>query len=1028
MHSILNSREKAGKYLSFKRDEGAGNMLFYNFLALILLLNITNHGLSFGQNEDTLKSDLILGGSMIKKSDIEIPKNEKDSYVSVNQSILSFKISIELKEGTVRDVLKFISSKTGIKMIYHDEFVKEKLFDFYVFDETVENILNRLFSDKEFSYILTDKNEIIIARTQKIEEETGTIQGSVRDKSGEPLIGANVIIKENRFGAATNKIGRYVIHRLRPGKYTVEASFIGYKKESKEVVVKKGEIVTVDFYLESTAFYIGAIEVVGTTELIPKDANTKTVISGAEVEHFQASSIGDVLDLVPGVQKTSNPGLSKTSQVAIRGEESDKLSALGTLVMVDGIPISNNTNLQFEKWTSGITGPSNVGGGVDLRTIPADNIETIEVIRGLPSVRYGDLTAGVISVKTKTGVQPHRLKVKNNPDTREINFGGGNNLGFAGFSYNLNAAQSERDIRKKGDEYIRLTGQIVFSKDFFDNHLNTNWKFLGQRIFDEEQPKGDVYRTKNFNRGYSLQSALWGKYVSELEIETISYNAYLNYRRENSMKSRLVQSDLRILPSGDTVSTYLGKVETRGNEWQIGGRLEWERIYLTSNLIHKILVGSDIQYEANTGEGVLIDTLFNYYGVESGKLPYRFDDIPGQTLISIYAEDKITGKLGIDFTAVAGFRYEMYRPYKFNLYGVWGNGDFIKSYQGSFFNPRFNLIAYLSESNQIRFSLGATSKSPAMSYIYPPPTVLKWRNPLDSSIVFYRPFTRNPELKGNKEWQYEISYDQKLGNSIGASLTAYYKKRDQDPSGQTIPIFYYKEVNSDKYLFFIGEYSLQQNLGWSYSKGIELVLRSSKIKPLNMEFQVVGSYNFVKRGTNAWQFDENPDLTLGRFPNYKVPGIPMDTLYGFVYSSSIYWSDRFIMNYFVKYTHPALGLWVTIRAEQTLFERRQNYNLEPINYAVITDSNKLTTVKLSRDFEERIRKKPSKWLFNINISKALFKGAEISFYVNNFLDDPAIYRYQYSYNPNDITEEVRNPSLFYGIEFSMIVDELFKVW
>ncbi|MFN4110636.1 MAG: TonB-dependent receptor, partial [Ignavibacteria bacterium] len=999
------------------------------FLVLVLVLSANlKQGLSYGQNEDSVKSDFIFGGSIIKKTELEFPEKEKDSYLSVNQSILATKITIELKEGTIRDVLKIISSKTGIKMIYHDEIVKENLNDFYVFDETIENILNQLFKNKEFSFILTDKNEIIIARIQKIDEETGTIQGTVRDKSGEPLIGANVIIKENRFGAATNKAGKYSILKLKPGKYTIEASFIGYKKETKEVFLRKGEIITVDFYLESTAFYIGAIEVIGTTELIPKDANTKTVISGAEVEHFQASSIGDVLDLVPGVQKTSNPGLSKTSQVAIRGEETDKLSALGTLVMVDGIPISNNANLQFEKWTSGITGPSNVGGGIDLRTIPADNVESIEVIRGLPSVRYGDVTAGVINVKTKTGIQPHRLKIKNNPDTREINLGGGSNLNLAGFSYNLNAAQSERDIRKKGDEYIRLTGQIVFSKDLIDNRLNTNWKLFGQRIFDEEQPKGDVYQTRNYNRGYSLQSAWWGKYTSELGIETINYNAYLNYRRENSMKSRLVQSDLRILPSGDTVSTYLGRVETRGNEWQIGGRLEWERIYLMNDFIHKVLFGSDIQYETNTGEGVLIDTLFNYYGVESGRLPYSFNDIPGQTLLSIYAEDKITGKLELDFTAVVGFRYEMYRPYDFNFKGLWGNGELIKSHQGSFFNPRFNLIAYFSESNQVRLSFGSTTKSPAMSYVYPPPTVLKWRNPIDSSVMFYRPNTRNPELKGYKEWQYEISYDQKIGNLIGASLTAYYKQRKQDPSGQSIPIFYYREINANKYLYYIGEYSIQQNLGWSQSKGVELTLRSSKIKPLNMEFQVVGSYNFIKRGTNAWQYDENPDQSLGRFPNFKVPGIPIDTLYGFVYDASMYWSDRLILNYFVKYTHPNLGLWVTIRAENTIFERRQNYNLIPINFSVITDSTKLATVKLSREFDERVKKKPAKWLFNINISKSLFKGAEISFYVNNFLDDPAIYRYQYTYDPNAITEEVRNPSLFYGIEFSMIVDELFKGW
>jgi len=993
---------------------------------LVVEINISFHGL-MGQEIDTLKSDVVAGGSMIEKNDLEFPKTNKDNYLSFNQSVLAMRLTIELEQGTIKDVLRIINLKTGIKMIYHDDYVKERISNFYVYDETVENILNQLFKDKDYSYILTEKNEIIIARTQKIDEETGTIQGTVKDKSGEPLIGANVFIKENRFGAATNRFGKYVIHKLKPGKYTVEASFIGYQKESKEVVVKKGEIVTVDFSLESTAFYIGAIEVVGTTELIPREASTKTIISGAEVEHFQASSIGDVLDLVPGVQKTSNPGLSKTSQVAIRGQETDRLSALGTLVMVDGIPISNNANLQFEKWTSGITGPSNVGGGVDLRTIPADNIESIEVIRGLPSVRYGDVTAGVISVKTKTGVQPHRLKIKNNPDTREFNLGGGTNLGFTGFSYNLNAAQSERDIRKKGDEYIRLTGQVVFTKDFLDNRLNTNWKLFGQRIFDEEQPKGDVYQTRNYNRGYSLQSAWWGKYTSELGIENINYNAYLNYRRENSMKSRLIQSDLRILPSGDTVATYLGKVETRGNEWQLGGKLEWEKIYLTGDYIHKILIGTDIQYEANTGEGVLIDTLFNYYGVQSGKLPYRFDDIPGQTLASIYAEDKITGKFLFDFTAQVGFRYEMYRPYGFNLSGLLGKSDLVKSHQGSFFNPRLNFITYLSESNQLRFSFGSTTKSPAMSYIYPPPTVLKWRNPLDSLTVFYRPQNHNPELKGYKEWQYEISFDQKIGNLIGTSISAYYKSRKQDPTGQTVPIFYYNEINSNKYLYYIGEYSIQQNLGWSESKGIELTMRSSKIKPLNMEFQVVGSYNFVKRGSNSWQYDENPDLTLGRFPNYKVPNIPFDTLLGFVYNSSMSWNDRLILNYFVKYTHPTLGLWVTIRAEHTIFERSRTYNLEPINYAVITDSVKLYTVKLARDFDERVKTKPAKWLFNINISKALFKGAEVSFYVNNVLDDPAIYRYQYTYNSNDQAEAERNPPLFYGIEFSMVVDELFKV-
>lgn len=223
-------------------------ILKFVYILLLLLNLITPAKEVLGQESDSLVSEIIRGGLMTEKSNLEFIQSEKDSYLLPSQSILSMRITIELAEGSIKDVLNYISSRTGIKMIYNDELVKETVTDFYHYNETIENILNSLFMNKDVSYIFTEKNELIIARTQKIDEETGTIQGTVRDKSGEPLIGANVIIKENRFGAATNRFGKYSIHKLKPGKYTIEASFIGYKKESKEVVVKKGEIVTVDFF------------------------------------------------------------------------------------------------------------------------------------------------------------------------------------------------------------------------------------------------------------------------------------------------------------------------------------------------------------------------------------------------------------------------------------------------------------------------------------------------------------------------------------------------------------------------------------------------------------------------------------------------------------------------------------------------------------------------------------------------------------------------------------------------------------
>jgi len=126
------------------------------------------------------------------------------------------------------------------------------------------------------------------------------------------------------------------------------------------------------------------------------------------------------------------------------------------------------------------------------------------------------------------------------------------------------------------------------------------------------------------------------------------------------------------------------------------------------------------------------------------------------------------------------------------------------------------------------------------------------------------------------------------------------------------------------------------------------------------------------------------------------------------------------INYYLNYVNRDLGLWVTLRAEQLYSDRYQNFSLIPVDKNLLTESG-----TISRDYEESVISKPPKWLFSFNVSKSLFDGAEVSFYVNNFLDDPAIWNYYYP--PSDYYRETtRNPNLFYGMEFSMIFDKLFE--
>lgn len=987
-------------------------------ILLLLLTSVTNFAAFQVLPEKSENSEKVYLASDYEEEAVYDNQSIGKIFNKEVKTALNVLVTLNFVNTNLAQVIKEISVQNKINFIYDDRLLNIKGITIIAEEQPLYEILNELLDKYNISYYEFAPGEIALAKQTRIDETTGGIKGTIKDEKGETLLGANIIIKELGIGTTSDFNGNYTIRKIKPGEYTLEISFVGYEKVTRRIKISAGALLELNFTLKETAFQIGGIEVVGTTDLLPRDVNTKTNITSGEIEHFQASSIKDVLDLVPGVQKSSNPGLGKTSQVALRGDEADNLSAFGTLIVIDGTPISNNANLQFEKASNSTLGSSNMRGGVDLRTIPADNIQNIEVITGLPSVRYGDATSGVINIKSKIGASPNRMKVKNNPDTREANFEGGMKLGDGALSYNLNAAQSSRDVRVTGDEYLRATGQVVYTKNFFNNSLNTNTKFLYQRILDEEEPHGDLKQVKNYNRGYTLSLSSWGNYNFDDGISGVEYNLYATLRRENSMKSKLVTD--YVIVGNDTITKYIGKVETRGIEWTVGGRLEYTTAFYTGDIIHKFLIGAEPQYNANTGEGVMFDTLLNYYGQNSGRRPYSFDKVPGQFILGLYAEDKITGHFIFDFNLMLGVRYEMYRPYKFNLSGIWGDGNLIESHQGTCFNPRVNLMLYFSKVNQLRISAGISTKSPPMSMVYPEEDVTPWRNPIDKKNYYFRHDLWQSDLKGYRESMFEVSYDHKFFNLLGVTATGYYKYRNQNPSSLSIPIFTFAQLANQKYqAYYVDYYSKYFNIGITETKGLEFSIRSSKIEALNMDLAITGSYSFIKYPSTGYSWDDTPDPKLGEYPNYKVQSTLVDTLIGMTYPRSESWNDRFQINYSIRYTLPSLGLWITLRAEQLVFERNQSLSYKPFDFSIATQTS-ITDYYFYRE----IKTKPNKWLFSFNMSKSLFKGAEVSFYVNNFFDDPAIYRY-YT-NPTDQVESGRNPELFYGIEFSMIFDSFSK--
>ena len=108
-----------------------------------------------------------------------------------------------------------------------------------------------------------------------------------------------------------------------------------------------------------------------------------TVIDAEVLRKRQVVVISDLLSRTPGISVTRNGGVGGSTQVRIRGAESDQ-----TAVLIDGVKLND---------------PSTTGGGYNFATLLAGDVSQIEVLRGPQSTLWGSQAiGGVVSMITKT--------------------------------------------------------------------------------------------------------------------------------------------------------------------------------------------------------------------------------------------------------------------------------------------------------------------------------------------------------------------------------------------------------------------------------------------------------------------------------------------------------------------------------------------------------------------------------------------------------------------------------------------------
>lgn len=207
-------------------------------------------------------------------------------------------------------------------------------------------------------------------------QASGRIRGTVVDlQTGDPLIGANVIVVGTNTGAATDANGEFILLNLEAGEYNVRATFIGYQEVTLQNVRVNDDLTTyIEFELPSQDIEVGTVEILAEKPLIQKDATNAVRITNSEdIEALPVRGVNNLYTLTAGVTESND-------DLHIRGGRADEVG-----YYLEGVSVKNP-----------ITGANAVN-------ISQDALEEIQIQSGGYTAEFGDANSGIIRQQLKTG-------------------------------------------------------------------------------------------------------------------------------------------------------------------------------------------------------------------------------------------------------------------------------------------------------------------------------------------------------------------------------------------------------------------------------------------------------------------------------------------------------------------------------------------------------------------------------------------------------------------------------------------------
>lgn len=595
-----------------------------------------------------------------------------------------------------------------------------------------------------------------------------TISGRIaEDKTNIPLPGASVIINGTYLWAITNQNGEFTIAGVQEGNYHLQISFLGYVPATVPVNVHS-HIKGLDIHLKENTLALD--DVVVTAQAPKNELNTRLIIGNNALEHLQVSNVSDISALLPG-GKTRVPDLTSNNVFSLRdGGSTAGNAAFGTAVEVDGIRIGNNGSF------------GNLSG-IDTRSITVADIESVEVITGVPSAEYGDLNSGMIKIHTKKGKTPWNILLAINPRTEQISFSKGLDLGNDKGVINLSGewTKATQKLTSPYSSYTRRGFSAGYSNTFrkslkFDIGIAGNIGGMNTKD-DPDAYTGEYTKVRDnvFRAHTSLAWLLNKSWITNLKFDaSVYYNdnnshAHTPYSYASEQPAVHADQEGYFIANKLPLTFFADQiVDSKELDYAASLKYEWNRLF--NNVNSNLKAGIQWKATGNIGEGEYYE---NPSLAPNGYRPRPYTSYPYMHNVSLYAEESLSLPIGnTSLRLMAGIRWE-------NL--------FISGTQYNNLNtvsPRFNARWQLNRNISIRGGWGVTEKLPSYYVLYPRQEYrdiqtfgVSYNNNESSYIYYSQPYTmlHNENLRWQRNQNSEIGIDIDIARTK-ISLVGYFNR------------------------------------------------------------------------------------------------------------------------------------------------------------------------------------------------------------------------------------------------------------